>query len=316
MSNLIYSLNATLPLVLVVILGIILRKTGFLDQEFGNRSDRFVFCFTIPPTMFLTMYEMDLAAGFDMRLLLYCMGATVLTIFGAWALGKIILRDNRDALGEFIQACYRSSVAVLGYIILSNIYGSTPTAPMMILGSVPLYNIAACLILVLTSPDEHRDAGSQVTKAILGVVKNPIILGIAAGSIASLLHIHVPAILLSTARSVGSLTAPLTLISIGIGFKGKEVLGEVGPSVTATVFKLILIPLIFVPIAALMGFRGDSLVTILVMLASPVAPASYTMARKFGHSGVISASTIMLTTVGSAITLTIWLTILKSLNMV
>ncbi len=316
MSNLIFSINATLPLILVVVLGVILRKTGFLDKEFAKKCDRFVFYFTVPPTLFLNMYEMDLRASFDTRLLLFCMIATVLSIVGAFFLGKAVIKDSRGDLGEFIQAAYRSSVALLGYALILSLCGQTTHGPVMILGSVPLYNIAAVLILVLTSPDSSHDTGKQLTRALLGIAKNPIILGIAAGSIASLIRLPVPTALQSAAKSVGSLTTPLILISIGISFEGTSALGKLRPSLIAACCKLILIPLIFLPVAVLMGFRAEALITILIMLGSPLTPSGYTMARKYGHSGVITASAIVLTTMGSALTLTVWITVLKALQLI
>jgi len=52
------------------------------------------------------------------------------------------------------------------------------------------------------------------------------------------------------------------------------------------------------------------------MLGSATTVSSYVMAKNMGHEGVLTASTVMLTTMFSAFTLTGWLYILKTLGIV
>lgn len=63
---------------------------------------------------------------------------------------------DKDIIGEFVQGSYRGSAAVLGLAFIQNIYGKATIAPLMIIGSVPLYNILAVLILSFTGPGEHK----------------------------------------------------------------------------------------------------------------------------------------------------------------
>ena len=80
--------------------------------------------------------------------------------------------------------------------------------------------------------------------------------------------------------------------------------------------KLLLWPIIFLPIAAYMGFTSEKLVGILVMLGSPTTVSCYIMSKNMGHEGVLSSSVVMLTTLFSAFTLTGWLYLLKSLSLI
>ena len=321
MQNLIFSLNATLPLIIVVALGIFLRRIGMVNKEFGRICDRLIFRVTLPVTLFSNMYGVDIRSVFDGRFVGFCAAATILSIAGVWVGGHIMLRKDKKDLGEFVQASYRGSIAVLGNALLSNIYGSSAMAPLMILGSVPLYNIAACLILALCAPLEEGEAGdrdtlAQVKRGLMGVLTNPIIFGIIAGCICSLTRFRFPRFVDSTIGSVASLTTPLSLLSIGFGFKGREALGKLQLSGLATAFKLVIIPVIFIPAAVYMGFRGEALIAILIMLGSPATPSCYTMARNYGYSGIVSASAIVLTMLGSAFSVTLGILILRTLGLV
>ncbi len=320
MSNFIFSINATLPLIIVVALGIWLKNIGMVTPEFGKQCDRLIFRVTLPVTLFSNMYSVDIRSAFDGRFVGFCAAATILSIAGVWIGGTVFMRKDRHDLGEFVQASYRGSIAILGNALLTNVYGSSAMSPLMILGSVPLYNIAACLILALCVPSEEgsqgRDTAAHLKKGLMGVATNPIILGILAGCLCSLSGFHFPKFMDSSMKSIASLTTPLSLLSIGFGFRGREALGKLGLSGLATALKLVIIPLIFIPFAVQMGFRGEALIAILIMLGSPATPSCYTMARNYGYSGVVSASVVVLSMLGSALSVTLGILILRSFGLV
>lgn len=72
----------------------------------------------------------------------------------------------------------------------------------------------------------------------------------------------------------------------------------------------------FLPIAIAMGYRNDKLIAVLIMLGSPTTVSSFVMAKSMGHDGQTSAGTVMLSTLFSAFTLTLWLFILKTNNLI
>ena len=80
--------------------------------------------------------------------------------------------------------------------------------------------------------------------------------------------------------------------------------------------KLAALTAVFLPIAVHMGFTGDKLVAILVMLGSATTVSCYIMAKNMGHDGVLTSSVVMLTTFFSAFTLTGWLYLLKVLELI
>ena len=307
MESLVFSLNSTMPLFLVMLLGWVLRRTGFLPESFVATANKFVFHIALPVQLFHDLATTDLRASFDGRYVLFCAAVTAATILVVWALARLLLRD-KSIVGEFVQACYRSSAAILGAAFIQSIYGTTGMSGLMILGSVPLYNIFAVLILTLESPAAAPGAlGEKLKKSLRGILTNPILLGIAAGFGWSLLRLPVPAIADKTLASLAGLTSPLALLAIGAGFQGKAALGYLRPTVAATLTKLVVLPALFLPLAVRLGFTDQKLVALLVMLGSITTPASYVMARQMGHKGVLTGSVCVTTTVFSALTLTFWI---------
>ena len=307
-ENLIFSLNATLPVFLVMVAGGILGKLGFLPKEFCKASDKLTFKVTLPIMLFLDMADVDMAHDFEPKFVLFCFGATLISILVIWALARTFMRD-KTIIGEFVQASYRSSAAVLGVAFIQNIYGDAGMAPLMILGSVPLFNIFAVLILMIESPQEQHEA-PRPAQLLYGVITNPILLGIIAGTIFSLLPVELPVIAEKTLDSLASLTTPLALLSIGASFEGPKALKKAGPTLVAALIKTVGLAAIFIPCALALGFREKELIALLIMLGSPTTPSSYVMAKNMGHEGVLTASAIAATTLLSALTLTGWIFIL------
>lgn len=308
MEDLIFSLNATLPVFLLMVAGGVLGRLGFLPAAFCKAADRLTFTVTLPVMLFLDMAGLDIRRDFEPKFVLFCAGATLAGILATWALARVLMRD-KAVVGEFVQAAYRSSAAILGVAFIQNIYGSSGMAPLMILGSVPLFNIFAVLILMIESPQHQTPRPARVLR---GVLTNPILLGIVAGTVFSLLPVQMPAIAEKTLTSLSSLTTPLALLSIGAGFKGASAIRRAGPTLAAAFIKTVGLSLVFIPCAVALGFRQQELVALLIMLGSPTTPSAYVMARNMGHEGVLTASAVALTTLLSALTLTGWIFVLRS----
>lgn len=145
MENLIFSLNATIPVFLIMILGLLFYKVGWIDDVLASKMNRFVFTVPLPILLFGDLATVDFEQVWNLKFVVFCFVATVLSIM--ISAGVSCLWRDRSVRGEFIQSSYRSSAAILGIAFIQNIYGTAGMAPLMIIGSVPLYNIMAVLVL-------------------------------------------------------------------------------------------------------------------------------------------------------------------------
>lgn len=315
MDSFIFSLNATIPIFIVIVIGYVLKQIGMLNDEFLSITNKFNFRVTLPALLFLDLAKTDFAHSFNGKYVLFCFFATLCSIVLIWGLAKVFLKD-KSLIGEFVQASYRSSAAVLGIAFIQNIYGDAKMAPLMIIGTVPLYNVAAVIILSLTAEGNGGLSPAALKKSLKGILTNPIILGIAAGMIFSLLPISMPVIAEKTVNNIAVLATPLALIGLGAGFEGKKALAEIKPTLICSAMKLLLWPIIFLPIAAYMGFTSEKLVGILVMLGSPTTVSCYIMSKNMGHEGVLTSSVVVTTTFFSSVTLTLFLYLIKSLGLI
>lgn len=314
MENFIYSVNATLPIFLVIVIGYVLKQIGMLNDEFVTVANKFNFKVTLPFLVFRDISSANIKEDFDIVFVLFCAIATTICFFVIWAGAKLFIKD-KTITGAFVQASFRSSAAVMGIAFIQNIYGTSGMAPLMIIGSVPLYNIYS--VIVLTLEAENSGQGKEkIKKALIGIVTNPIIIGIVLGLFVSLLGITFPTVVNKTIQNMASMASPLALIAIGAGFEGRKALAKIKPTIVVAVIKLVLQAAIFIPIAIYLGFRDEKMIAILVMLAAPTTPSCYIMAKNMNNDGVLTASAVVVTTLFSAVTLTFWIYLLKTVGMI
>mgnify|MGYP000195347149 CR=1 FL=1 len=314
MENLIFSLNATIPIFLMMLLGMLFRKLGWMDEVFAAKMNKFVFLVPLPVLLFEQLATVDFSEVWDIKFILFCFVVTAISITISTLIS--LLWKDRSIKGEFIQATYRSSAALLGIAFIQNIYGTAGMAPLMIIGSVPLYNIMAVVVLSVFKPGNNSFDKALVKKTLKGIATNPIIIGIVAGFVWSALKLPMPSILHKTVSSIGATATPMGLMSMGATFEMKKATSKMKPTLVAVFMKLVGFCAVFLPVAAVLGFRNEELIAILVMLGSATTVSSFVMARNMGHEGTLSSGVIMMTTLLSAFTLTMWLDVLRSFGLV
>ena len=315
-AHLVFSLNATMPVFLLMALGIILRRVGIVDATFASRLNMFVFCVALPVLLFRDISSVDLAQEWDARFVFDCALITLATIVFACAASVFV--KGRATRGEFIQGAYRSSVAILGVALMQSIYGSSQAAAMMIIGVVPLYNAAAVAILAVCAEDsqaKRKGARAMFLGIARDIVTNPIVVGIAAGLLWAVLRLPMPEAAGKAVDAVAGLATPLGLVAMGAMADFRRMREEARSSLGASAIKLFGLCAAFLPVCVALGYRGEELMALLFMLGSATTVSSFVMARNMGYEGVLSSAVVMITTLGSVFSLTAWIYLLRCLGL-
>lgn len=310
-ENLIFSLNATMPIFLMMVIGYILKRINWLDEKTTGVLNKLVFRIFLPALLFMDLAKQDFATIWDSSFVIFCAVVTLISIVIAALLS--LTDKDKDDRGEIIQASYRSAAATLGIAFMTNIYDNVAMVALMIIGSVPIYNIVAVLVLSLTSPENKGIKGAALFKKTLkGLITNPIILGIVVGLLWSVLKLPQPFIFTKSMTYLGNVASPMALIALGASFEFKNVKEKAKPIILVNFNKLFLFCILFLPLAIKMDFRNEKLVAALIMLGSGTTSSSFIMAKNMGHKGIISSSAVMTTTLLMSFTMTLWLFILKT----
>lgn len=311
MSNFIFSINATLPIFLVIVIGYILKLRGKVNEAFCSAANDINYKLTLPALLFMDISSTDIKESFDTTYVLYCAIVTTVCFIVIWILSRIFIK-NKSEIGAFVQGSFRGSAAVLGVAFIQNMYGTATMAPLMIIGAVPIYNI--CSVIVLTF-EGGGNSDKNIKKALINICKNPIILSIIAGIIVSLLEIDFPVIIDKTIETVAKLATPLALLVIGASFEGRKAIKKIKITLMGCLIKLVIQPAIFLPLAIKLGFEGEKLISILIMLGAPTTASCYIMAKAMNNDTVLTSSIVVMSTLLSAVTLTLWIFLLKNMGL-
>ena len=313
MDNLIFSLNATVPVFFVIFIGWLLRRVGVLGDTFSDVNNRLAFRILFPVLLFRDIAATDLHETFDAKFLIFCFLVTLVCFCVLWVLARLFCKP-RESIGSFVQGSMRGSAAILGVAFVENMYGGSGMVPMMILAAVPVYNVGS--VIILTCYSSEKPKGGQLRQVVLSVLTNPMILGIAAGIPFAIFHVDFPQMVDKCIGNLASLTTPLALLLVGAGFDFQQAKEKKALAGIATVIKLLVLPAVFLPIAVAFGFRGQALIAILIMLGSPATVSSYIMAKSMHNDAALSCSIVVLTTLFSAVSVTTLIFILRTLQLV
>lgn len=317
MESFFYSINATVPIFLVMILGAIIKKCKIIDDHFVNKANKYVFLVALPAMLFKDIAQSDVRTSFNISFVFYCMIVTTVCFVVIWLLSEFLMKDD-TMIGSFVQGSFRSSAAILGLAFIQNMYANVGMAPLMIVSAVPLYNIYSVIVLTFKANKLNEcgnaieiSKGDNIKKACINILKNPIIIAIFLGLPFAVFDIKFPTIIDKTVSSVACTATPIALIAIGAGFEGRKAIKKITPTIIGSAIKLVIQAAVFLPVAIWMGFRNQELMAILIMLASPSTVSCYIMAKNMNNDEVLSSSIIVLTTLLSSITLTAWIFVLR-----
>ncbi len=285
-------------------LGIALRQLGRLDQSFIKSGNDLVFRICLPSMLFLSTASTHLSESFDRQLIGFGIALTLGSIALLSFVGRRWLRKGR--LRVFVQGAFRGNLGIIGVAMVVNAYGESvlPKVGVFFAVLTLLYNISAIVVL----------GGGQGRGLVVSLAKNPLVKAIFAGSIWSMLSLPVPEVMHTTLSYLSDITLPLALICIGAGLQWRSFQSNLVPVAWASAYKLVLLPASAVIIGLLLHFEGQDIGILFMMMASPSAAASYVMADQMTDQGAMAGEIVAMTTLASAITTSIGLYVLASLN--
>lgn len=306
LSILVETFSVTGPIFVLVLLGLVLRRTGFIDDHFVQMSSRLVFSICLPLLLFTTIVEIELGDTINPQVIYFSIAATLVTFLLSWltALGFQPASDR----GIFVQGAFRSNLGVIGLALCANAYGDTGLAVASILIAVltVAYNILSVLVLSYYSQAEFN-----LQKVIRDIVTNPLIVAIVLATIVALLQIPVPQILQSSGEYLGSLALPLALLGTGAALNLKALRDSGTATVGVVILKTALLPALVVVGALYAGFSALETGVLFLLFVSPTASASFAMVKAMGLNDQLAANLIMVTTLVTLFTASLGLFLLR-----
>ena len=238
-------------------------------------------------------------------------GLLILFVLLCLIVPKVVKQENQQ--GVVIQGIFRSNYVIFGVAVVQNMYGvkSTTTAAILSAILVPMYNFLA--VVALSIFGEKRETDWK--KIILDIVKNPLIISSVLGIIFSLLGIRLPTAVDTTVQDLAKLSTPIAFMILGGDLDFSKVKGNLKVASAVLTIKLVILPLIMIPMIVMMGYRDADLLSGLLAYQTPVAVSSYIMAQQAGADGQLAGQLVVFSSVLSIFTLFVTILILRTIGL-
>ncbi len=328
MDTFIFSLEAVLPIILVIAVGCLIRSSGIVSDDFFRQANTLVFKVALPMYLFYSVYNIEDISDINFRLIAMAVVLVLVIFFLALA---TILPYTRDSgkRGALIQVAFRSNYAIIGLPLAAAIGGDAALADAALISAVgiPLFNALAVVTLTIFSYDNEGKKISVIS--ILGsIVKNPLIIGVFSGLVLVCMRRftdfrikeNLPAVY-KTIENIGRIASPLALIVLGGRFKFSSV-RELAPDIaTGVIWRLIAAPLIGLGGAFLLASKNIVAIdsgaypALIAFFCSPAAVSSAIMAESMHSHGELARQLVIWTNIVSIFTLFAVIALFRSLGM-
>lgn len=310
MNNLILSFNVVVPLFVNIMFGYFIKKIGLVDSNTLKIMNNVTFKTFLPLLLFYNVYKTDLDGTINKKLMIFAPTVIFIVCIITTILILMIEKENKRR-GVLIQAIFRSNFVLFGLPVIISLFGdeSAGVTSMLIAVVVPIFNFLAVIILEI-----FRGGRIDVKKIVKGIITNPLILSSMAGLILLFLNIKLPYFIEKSINDISKISTPLALIILGGSFEFNKVSGNIKQIFIGVMGKLIIVPIIFIPIAIKLGFRYIELATLMIMLTAPTAVSSFTMAEQMDGDGELAGQLVVFSSAASVFTIFIWIFIIKQLG--
>ena len=313
-DNFIFTINAVLPVFIMILLGYIFKRINLINENFISTANKFVYMAAITAYLFRSTAMTNFHEIMDLKFILFITAATSLSFLSVWLIAELLFKD-KSSVGTFVQGSFRGNFAFIGIPMVISILGNEGAAKtsLVIMFVIPIYNILSVFILSIRSSKKKK---LKIKRILMDVLKNPLIISIMFGIVFSLLNIKVPYLLDKPLESLGSISTPLALIVIGGSFSFRSAGTKLRPALLAALLKTTIVPSVVIFFAVLSGLRGGDLIIIFVMAAAPTAISSYILSVIMDGDSDLAAIIIIFSTIITAFTNTLGIYLFKSFGVI
>jgi hypothetical protein len=313
-ENIIFTGNVVAPVFLLVALGYFVKRINVINENFVDVTSKFVYSVSLPALVFINIAEIDLSEAIEFDQIIYIYAATLISFFLIWLFSIPFIKEGKN-LSVFVQGAYRSNFAIVGFAIVSKLFGAYALgkAAIVLAFILPLYNILAVIILTIPLRKEKK---LNMKNTLFEIVLNPLIVAVVIGLPFSFYKIKIPSFINLTLGFLAELALPLALVGIGGSLNLQNIKKASGLAFTSSAIKIILIPILLTTGANYFGFRELDLGIMFVLFASPTAIVSFIMAEAMGANSKLAGNIVLISTVASVFTIAAGIVILKELALI
>ena len=302
------------PVFLVIGAGYLAVRRGYLSGSMVDGLMKFAIRFAVPCLLFRATSTMDLGTAYDWRLMsAFFIGATISFTVATLLAWTLFGRPPGDAVAVGFGALF-SNLVLLGLPISERAWGND-TAAMAPAYAIVSVHAPFCYLLGITSMELLRADGRSLpeTAAVVmrAMFRNSLMIGIGLGFVVNLSNLALPEALISSVDILARAALPAALFGLGGTLTRYSFKASIGEASSISAISLMLHPGISFAICHLLEVPDDLTAAVVLMAAMAPGINSYLFASMYHRGQRTAASTVLLGTIASILSVSAWLWILR-----
>ncbi|MFW6216751.1 MAG: AEC family transporter [Desulfohalobiaceae bacterium] len=290
-------INTILPIFVVILTGMLLRRYAFLPQEILGPLNRLVFYLAIPAMIFQKVASASWQEHFQPEALAAVLIPVGVIFLLLLALSRL-LRIPAQEQGTFVQCSYHGNLGYIGLAVCFYALGQEGLIQASLLAGflMLLQNMFSVLVLQLSRGQGSRKPGQIISQVLL----NPVIISALAGICFSLAGLGMPILVDRSLEIISGMALPLALLVIGASLSFGLMREHLYSILGVGLIKLLILPGMGVLACAILGLGIEAFpATVTVVLSA-----------QMGGSSDLASAAVALNTLASALSYAFWLGLL------
>ena len=303
------AVRTILPIFILIGMGLVSRKTGVLQSGDERVLSSYVYYFALPALLFINLAE----TTFTRETLQFMIAGVipVLIVIPIYWIIRIIWKFSKNTLYLLILSTIFGSTAFFGIPFVMFAYPTDQGEHLAILSVVSISPV--CITIAITTLELFKIEKTTIWKGLHQVVKklstNPLILSILSGIVITLIGIEIPASLSKSLHMLGSTTTIIAIFMLGVFLYGRKYT-HITKALALSFLRIIILPIIAFLTTKLFYLPTIERTILVLMHSVPVAISMIILSERYEFYKDVIASLILISSIGAAVYLNVWLWLL------
>lgn len=305
-----------LPVFLVVAFGYLVSWRNWFPESAVDGLMRFAQNFAVPTLLFASMARLDLGNEFRPALLIPFYAGALASFGVGWSGARFLFHRSPQDCVAIGFVCLFSNSLLLGIPITERAYG--PGAldgnwAIIALHSPMLYTFGITVMEFTRARGTGLSVGRVALRALSGVLRTALVIGILSGLTMNLLMqagLVMPEGFWAAVDMIARAALPAALFGLGGILYRYRPEGDMAAIVMCCACSLLLHPAITYGLGRAIHLDTPGLRSAVMTAAMAPGVNAYLFANIYGSARRVAASSVLMATAGSILTVWLWLTIL------
>jgi malonate transporter len=300
-------LNALMPVLSLILVGFLIRRSEFLSPSFWPSAEKLTYFLLMPAALMHSLAGRKIGSLPWFNILLTVEGGIITSalLVVLWGIA------NRRMGGGVFTSLFQGGVRFNTFVALAlaeSLFGNEGLF-LAALGAGFMIVLINVLCVCAFSLTVGSGGGIDLKQLGMDLLRNPLIIGCVAGIGINASGLHLPAAIDGTLALAGKAAFPVGLMAVGAAYRAENLALHWQPLLASCGIQFLCKPLVAWWLASATGLSGVAAGAVVLLFSVPTSPASYILSRQMGGDHDSMAAIITVQTGLSVFTLplTIWM---------